>query len=179
MNSKPSQRVFVGIKVSNEIAEACAKLQAEFGDLPARLIPPEDIHLTLLPPWKMTDQSFVEDALRQAIRSIKRFTLKFKHLAYGPDNMHPRLIWIECEASDELVKLEKEILKAFGKTEDGPFFPHVTIARLADKDMDVIGLRPIERPLALSMPVESIELFASPQGGETGYRALISLPIPL
>src|SRR3989344_154674 len=108
-----SQRVFVGIKVSPEIAEACLKLQAELGNFPARFIPIEDIHLTLLPPWEMTDQELVENMLRHALKPIKRFTLKFQHLLLGPDSMRPKLIWIECEASEELIKLKKSLLTAF------------------------------------------------------------------
>lgn len=49
-------------------------------DFPARFIPIEDIHLTLLPPWEMTDQELVEGKLRQALKPIKRFTLKFQRL---------------------------------------------------------------------------------------------------
>lgn len=178
MNAGPLQRVFVGIKVTDEIAKACVKLQADLADLPARFIPPEDIHLTLLPPWEMEDQSLVEEKLRQAVQPVKRFVLRLKRLAYGPDNARPRLAWIECEASGELIKLKRSIFKAFGMAENVSFLPHITIARFSNKNGDLIKLRSIDRPLDLSMPAESVELFASKLGGATGYRVLASAPIP-
>lgn len=36
MNAKPPQRIFVGIKVAGEIAEACVKIQAELADSAAK-----------------------------------------------------------------------------------------------------------------------------------------------
>lgn len=175
---KSSQRVFVGIKVTEEIADACLKMQARLGDLPAKFIPTDDIHLTLLPPWEMTDQSYVEDVLRQALEPVEKFTLKFRRLAYGPDIMRPTLLWIECEQPNELVVLKKSLLRAFGVIDHLPFLPHITLARFSSDVTDIIKLRPVDRPLPMSMPVRSIELFASPHNGGSGYRVLASMPIP-
>lgn len=164
--------------MTDEIAQACVKLQADLGDLHARFIPPEDIHVTLLPPWEMTDQAYVEDQLRQALLHAKRFTLKLEHLAYGPNKMRPRLVWIEGAAVPEIISLKKELSKVFGVRDRVPFVPHVTIARLRKEDQEKLVHRPVERPISLSMPVESIELFASPHFGGRGYTVLASLPIP-
>jgi 2'-5' RNA ligase len=179
MDSRPSQRVFVGIKISSEITEACLKLQAELGNFPARFVPIEDIHLTLMPPWEMTDQKFIEDKLRSTIKPIKRFSLKFQRLAFGPDDMRPRLVWIECEATKELIQLKKSLLKSFHEIEHVPFSPHITIARIPTKDIDKARRNRINKPLGLSMIVESVELFASPHKGGEGYKVLASVPMEL
>ncbi|MBI2098505.1 MAG: RNA 2',3'-cyclic phosphodiesterase [Candidatus Wildermuthbacteria bacterium] len=177
-NLKPSRRVYVGIKVTDEIAEACVKLQSDMADLPAKFIPPEDIHVTLLAPWDMVSQSFVEERLRKALRGMKRFTLKFERLAYGPSKMHPRLAWIQCTPSSETNALKKSLLAAFKTKESVPFVPHMTIARFTAKDEEKLTHRPIEKPLAWSMSVESVELFSSPHKGGAGYKVLSSFPIP-
>lgn len=172
------QRVFVGIKISPEIAEACAKLQADLGNFPARFIPPEDLHLTLVPPWQMKDQKPVENTLRHALKPIKRFTLKFQRLLLGPNNTRPRFIWIECEASEELIKLKTSLMKSFHIPERVPFSPHITLARIPIQNMREARRRDIQRQLGLSMAVESVELFASVHKEGVGYRVLASMPIP-
>lgn len=171
-------RVFVGIKVTDEITRACVKLQSGIADLPARFIPPKDIHLTLLPPWETDDRFFVEEKLRQTIRHAKRFALKFERFAYGPDDARPRLAWLVCASSAELIALKKELCEAFEAKDRVPFTPHATIARFSKKDAEKLARRRIEKPLDLSMVVSSIELFESPHQGGTGYAALASLPLP-
>ncbi|OHA85603.1 MAG: hypothetical protein A2408_00935 [Candidatus Yonathbacteria bacterium RIFOXYC1_FULL_52_10] len=178
-NTTQSKRVFAGIKLSDEIAEQCTKLQAEIGDLPARFIPPEDMHLTLLPPIMMTDDAYVIGRIREVLQSAKRFTLTLERLTYGPNMMHPTLLWIECAVVPEIVALKKALAYAFSDNDHLPFIPHITLARLKEEDTAMLARRPVERPLKLSMPVESIELFLSPNQGGVGYTVLESLPIPL
>lgn len=175
---KQSKRVFVGIKVSDEIAECCVKLQVGLVDLPARFIPPDDIHLTLLPPWEMTDEDSVLEQLRVALCHTKRCTLKLQRLSYGPNSMRPRLLWIECAPVSEIILLKKELSKAFAVHDRVPFVPHVTIARFKKEDRDKLVHRPVERSVRLRMPVDSVELFQSPHRGGSGYTVLASVPIP-
>ena len=176
---KQSKRVFVGIKMSDEIADECAKLQASLVDLPARFIPREDMHLTLLPPWEMTDQSFVEDRLREVLERAKRFTLKLERLSYGPNEREPRLAWIECAVTPEIVSLEKDLSRTFNVRDRFSFIPHVTLVRFRKEDKKKLLARPIEQAIALSMPVESVELFETPHLGGVGYTVLSSLLIPV
>ncbi len=171
------QRVFIGIKMSEEIADACVKLQADLADLPARFIPPEDIHLTLVPPWDESDIRFAEYTLQTTLFPAKCFTLELQRLSYGPDPMRPWLAWIECAASAELVALKKELMKAFGARDSVPFTPHVTIARFSEKDAEVLTHRPIDRSVRLSMRVDSVQFFSSPGKGGEGYTVLASLPL--
>jgi 2'-5' RNA ligase len=175
---KASRRVFVGIKITDEIADTCLRVQAGLGDLPVEFIPPDDIHLTLLPPWEMTDQSYVEDTLRQALEPVKKFTLKFRRLAYGPDIMRPRLLWVECEQAEELVVLKKSLLKTFSVIDHVPFVPHITLARFSAEIADRIKHDPVDRPFRMSMPVDSVQLFSSPHQGGSGYQVVTSVPIP-
>lgn len=180
MSLKSSQRVFVGIKVAEEIAEMLLNLETKLGDWPARFIPPEDIHMTLLPPWEMTDQDYTENKIREALKSATPFTLKSKCLSCGPNVMKPKLLWIKCEASQELIQLKKSLLKAFNVIERVPFVPHITIARIPNKNIiDTTKCPVIERPIKFFMPVESVQLFSSPHKGGKGYEVLASIPIPL
>jgi len=179
MNTGVSKRVFIGIKMNEEMAGAFVKLQSEIAGPPARFIPPEDMHMTLVPPFEMSDPAYVDECVRVALARAKRFTLKTEHLAYGPVKMRPSLAWIKCAVSEELIALKKELMRAFGKTDQWPFKPHVTIARFAKKDADMLTHRPIERAAAFSMPVEEITLYESPDGGGRGYTVLDAWALPV
>ena len=178
-NTGPSKRVFVGIKASGLIASECVKLQAEFSDLPARFIPPKDLHVTLLAPWEMPDQSEVVEKIHKELQSTRRFTLKLNRLCYGPSVAKPKLAWIKCSPTKELIALHQELLRAFAFEERIAFKPHVTLARFKKEHREFLSQRPIDKPIALSMPVRSIELFQSPGIGGCGYTVLASLRIPL
>jgi len=177
--NKESKRIFVGIKMNSETAEAFIRLQAELSDLNSRFIKPEDMHLTLLPPMEMTDQSSIEDKMRQATLYTKRFPLKFERLAYGPNKARPKLAWIECADTQELITLRNKLYRIFNTEELVPFLPHVTIARFKKEAQGKLRHHPIKQLVNLTMPVESIELFESPRNNEVGYPVLASIPIPL
>jgi len=179
MNQKNEQRAFVGIKMTDEVAHECLKLQADLGNLPARFVPPKDLHLTLLPPWQMLDQHAVEERLKRALTNAKRFTLKLQRLEHGPNNMRPRLAWLACATDPALVALKKNLLHSFGIEDRVPFVPHVTIARYKKDSGPLMARSDIDRPVGFSMPVESIELFRSPHQEGAGYTVLASLPLPL
>lgn len=175
---KTSERVFVGIKVTPEVAQAFAELQKDFMGLPARLIRPGDMHLTLVPPWNSTDRAAAEYTLREALNGKKRFSLLFEYVEYGPTAHRPRLVWVAGAPSNELTDLKKVLVDAFGLRDEHPtFIPHVTIARFSEHDRVAFKHHPITREVTISMPVDSVELFLSPMHGGMGYEVLASVPL--
>lgn len=177
INGTHSQRVFVGIKLLPEVAEYCVKLQADAGDIPGRFIPPEDMHVTLLPPIEMADHAFVVERLRTVVKTVEPFTLILKRFTYGPNVMRPRYLWVECAATAEIVALKKDLTAAFNGADQASFTPHITLARLREEDHDTLVHHAVDRPVELSMPVDSIELFASPNQGGIGYSILESFAL--
>ncbi len=69
------------------------------------------------------------------------------------------------------------ILTAFGQSQQRPFRPHVTLARLHRIGRAIAGKHPFDRTLSLTQRVKSIELFRSPRKGERGYVVLDSVPL--
>lgn len=169
------KRIFIGIRLPEEFSDSFISLQSDLGELPGRFIPPEDIHLTLVPPFETRDLPYVKGTLRVALGHVHKFRLRFSRLSYGPDKERPRLAWIECDATKEIISLKKKLLKALNKKEKIPFVPHMTIARFKKADSENITHRPIKRPVRFSMDVESIELFQSPHKGGSGYKVLASI----
>jgi 2'-5' RNA ligase len=157
----PSVRMFVGIKVAPDIAEELGRLVKPLKGLPVRLIPPADIHLTLVPPWNETDVSGAAERLRKAACGVRAFPLTFAHLAYGP-------MWAECVATAEVTKMHALLLAAFGQKDERPFRPHVTLARLQEDGRAIADEHPFNHTLSFTQRVEAVELFKSLAKGEKG-----------
>jgi len=168
-------RLFVGLKISPEIATELARIVAVLEKLPVRLVKPADIHLTLVPPWNEASPQGAIEKIRQVASGCGAFSLIVQHVGYGPQPRRPRLIWADCAANDEITALHAALLHAFGRTEERAFQPHVTLARIRAGGPAIARRHPIDRQLSLTQRVESIELFQSPPPGGAGYRVLASL----
>ena len=161
--------VFVGLKIGQEVADALAERARFVESPPSRFVSREDIHLTLVPPWDETCiGQAIDERLRAALSGLKPFTLTFTRLRIA-DRHRPRLLCAECLPTDELKSLQQN---AFGQTEDKPFQPHVTLARLQR------GGRAAARKSSPSFnPSNSVELFQSRTQIGKGYQVLASLPL--
>ena len=71
--------------------------------------------------------------------------------------------------------LRTAVLQTFGQTDEQPFRPQVTLARVRANAPAITRKHPIDQPLSLMQHIELIELFQSPPPGESGYRILASL----
>jgi len=170
-------RVFVGIKVAPDIAEELAKLVQPLEGLPVRLIPAADLHLTLVPPWNEAAISAAIEKLHEAICGLRGFTLTFERIAYGPTRRQPRLLWAECAPAEDALETQALLLATFGQSQERPFRPHVTLARLHRIGRAIAGKHPFDQTLSLTQRVKTIELFKSPRKGERGYVVLDSVPL--
>jgi 2'-5' RNA ligase len=167
--------VFVGLKIAPEIASRLAQLAAGLEQPFVRPVTPADIHLTLVPPWNEASVPDAIEKLGSVSGSFGTFQLIFQHAGYGPQPRRPRLLWADCAATDEIAALRAALLQAYGQTDERPFQPHVTLARIRGDGVAIARKHPVDRPLSLSQRVESIELFQSPPAGGSGYQVLASL----
>lgn len=173
----PPARVFVGLRVAPEIASQLAGLASTLQLPSVRLIRPADIHLTLVPPWNETSIPDAIAKLGDLACGLRPFWLPFEHLCYGPQRRRPRLLWAECATCDELDELRAALMEAHGQSDDRPFRPHVTLARIRGKAASIAREHPMDQTIALRQRVETVELFQSPPAGESFYRILASVPL--
>ncbi len=167
-------RLFVGLKIHAAIARDLSTLIRELDDPAIRRVAVDDIHLTLVPPWPEKSATAAIERLAAVAGRFGPSQLSIRHAGYGPDPRFPRLIWADCVATDELTALKSALLVAFGQTEDRPFRPHITLARIRGNGRTVARRHPFDRALALTEQVSSVELFQSPAPGERGYKLLAS-----
>lgn len=181
MNRYQPLRIFVGIKIVPELAEQLAKLALPLEPFSVRLVPPSDLHVTLVPPWDETEVAEVIEKLRGAAQNCDGFPLILERLRYGPTRRQPRLLMAECRPTPEITQLKERLFTALGQTDEyrRPFLPHVTLARFPRNGRMIARRHPIDQDLTFTQRVESVELYRSPKGGGggRGYEVLASLPL--
>jgi len=172
--SAKTVRVFVALKITSDVAEELTKIARPLERFAVRPITKEDIHLTLVPPWNEPSVPSAVEKLRTVVGDHFPFMLHFRHVGYGPDPRRPRFLWAECSASKELTDLHAGLLRAFGQSDGRPFRPHVTLARIRANAAKICRKCPIDRDLAVTQQIETVELMQSPPPKEHGYRVLAS-----
>ena len=177
MNEGRRPRVFVGIKLNSETAAPLAQLAQPLGRFAARLVPAGDLHLTLVPPWNEDHLRETVERLRRAVQDFPAFSLAFERVRYGPDPRRPRMLWAVCRADAEISELKTLLLQEFQKTEQRPFLPHVTLARIPKHGPAVARKNPLDRELTFTQRVDAVQLFRSPEPGSIGYEVLASAPL--
>jgi 2'-5' RNA ligase len=67
-------RVFVAIRASRKLQEEVAAWVSSHAKLPVRWISPENLHITLVPPWYEEDTKRIANAIAGALADEKPFT---------------------------------------------------------------------------------------------------------
>lgn len=170
-------RIFIGLKVSPEIADQLAGLAAVLKDTSARRVAAPDIHLTLVPPWQESSIDQAIGKLRQVAAKFMPFTLKLQHLGYGPQPRRPTLLWVDCASTNEIAALQAALMQTFGQEDSRPFRPHMTLARIRANGRSFSRTHPIDKDLEFEQAVQTVELFRSPPRSATGYQILASVEL--
>ncbi len=167
-------RLFVGLKIDTEIARELTGIARELKDPAVRVVAIDDVHLTLVPPWAETAIPEAIAKLAPVAAACRGFALTIQHVGYGPEQRWPRLLWVDCAADDKLAALRSALATAYRYSDERPFRPHITLARLRGNGRAIASKHPLDRRLTIMQRVKSVELFRSPGTGERGYKVLAS-----
>jgi 2'-5' RNA ligase len=180
-NTVPARppRVFVALKLAPDIARELAALAAPLRQFGIRPIGADDLHLTLVPPWREPAPELAMATLRRVVEGRPAFALRVHHVGYGPDAKRPHFLWADCESARPLVDLRAALLDVFGPRDERPFHPHVTLARLHNTVVRVVRRCPIDCAVDLTQAIATVELMQSPAPDERGYRVLMAAPLQL
>jgi 2'-5' RNA ligase len=149
-------RVFLGIKLSMDIAKELATIALELERFDVRPVAADDMHLTLVPPWPEDSVPNAIDRLHRAVTGCPAFALAITHVGYGPDQRRPRLLWADCATVDELEALRNALLAGHAQTDERPYRPHVALARIRQDGRTIARRHPIDRPVAFSQWVDAV-----------------------
>lgn len=160
------RRVFIAINLPKNIKEELAGFQSKWPELPVSWARQENLHLTLVFLGYISDDELpkILGIAEETAKGHKPFPINLTKICYGPPKKPPKMVWVEGEKSEELVKLQKDMEKALGSAETRPYAPHLTLGRI--RQMEFRRMEPEERPelnevISLSFEANSIEVMES------------------
>lgn len=188
MKTAPShrQRIFVGVFASPALQKEVAVWVKKFKNVQTkttsliRWLPPENLHLTLVPPWYVEKEEIkkLADQLSKGLMS-KPFSLNFKTVSFGPKPRSPRLIWVAAEASEEFAQMQKEFLSLVGqKAEKRELKIHLTIGRFRPESFNSFHLKQLNEAVDWRETVQEVTLAHSkllPTGAR--YSPIFRFPL--
>lgn len=183
-------RVFVAINLPDNLRRKLADFSAQYLDLPAKWVKPENLHITLSFLGSANDQE-VCDICENVINVARRhepFDVSLDRVSYGPaGKMPPRMVWVMGEKSQEIGNLQKDLESSLFEfsgaryrenDEDYAFRPHITLARIIQTElrrMEFQEVPDINEKISCAFMAESIELMESePKRGGPVYTVLES-----
>ncbi|NTW54817.1 MAG: RNA 2',3'-cyclic phosphodiesterase [Chlorobaculum sp.] len=169
------RRVFVGLPAGRELAEAAMEFRRAHAGLKVRWVKPENLHLTMVPPWQCLDVDAVGRALSEAAARQPPFHVTFEQVSFGPDKRRPRLIWATGAAPAGMPEFAGKLLAAAGASSESrkSFLLHLTIARFNSLDHKAMETHKLREPVAWAGTLDTLCLYESrlkPDGAE--YREL-------
>lgn len=176
-------RIFIAVCPSAAVKKEIGQLQEKLKPLSPRirLIPPENLHLTLAPPWYENEKGIekIKEKLKTIRGRVKPFSIAFDQVSYGPTKHAPRLIWASGASVKELSALKQEIEKALALSpEKREFLPHLTLARFRPEHFASFTVKEINQPVSWKCIIENFYLMQSqlhPRGAV--YTVLQSFPV--
>ena len=178
MNGK---RVFIGMPAGRELVEAAEGFRRAHDGIQVRWAKPENLHLTLVPPWDCRDIDPVCRALENDVAGRAPEEVLFDKVSFGPDQRRPRLIWATGVPPVALLELSWLLQGLPGIREEHrrPFLLHLTIARFNSHDLRTMSSKKLREPVQWRGMLDAVCLYESilkPGGAE--YVELCRCTIP-
>ena len=169
MNISQNIRLFVAVRVPEEIKEEISKIQMSFKVDGLRKVSKENMHLTLCfigeVPEKETDR--INKVLKEI--QFKSMKISFEKITSFPNEITPRVIIIKLRDNKEFLDLIKEIhTKLNIQMKD--VVPHITLFRVkqySQKEVIKKEMQSIKIEKDISFDVDSFFLYSS-ELGESG-----------
>ncbi len=177
-------RIFIAIKLSEELREKVAHLRKQYGDLPVRWNRPDGLHVTLVPPWEMEESELPSLIERLKALDVVSFDLFFDRLKMPiadiiKSNRESDMFWLYGPASKPFLVLKDELEHILGlEVARSEFQNHVTLARFRRKDVSSSPVKRIDEQVNWRQPVRSIVLLRSrPDPAGAIYETLAEFPL--
>ena len=182
-------RAFIAINLPEKVKRTIFEAISEWQNLPIKWTEEQNLHLTLVFLGNITDDEIltIGGKITEAAANTESFSLHFNKFIYGPKDFTetnvPRMIWLEGEESEELMRLYNNLEKTLGIEEDRRRLrPHITIGRIKSTNRAKISELPreLDKKIEITVPVSSIELMESElKPGGPKYTVLLSAPLSL
>ncbi len=172
---KSAKRVFIGLPVPLVLQERVAEFRREHPALPLRWIEPENLHVTLIPPWSCSELEPICETLSLAASHCSPIELSFRSVTSSHGRHKHALLWATGHALPPLLQLYRELRDLLGdlNLEKRNFLMHLTLARFRPQQAGVDGCYRVNLPVEWKAECDRLSLYLShlkPSGAE--YRVL-------
>jgi RNA 2',3'-cyclic 3'-phosphodiesterase len=176
---KAATRVFIGIPAGEALCEQVQEFRNQHAGLHVRWIKPENLHLTIIPPWESGKTWEVCDILGQVASCFQKSNAVFTSVKPGPVASMPSLIWATGKAPPLFADLRDALYTRLPvvSAEQRPFLLHMTIARVSHKQLNELSGTMFEISVKWDAAFSRLCLYESilkPSGAE--YRILCEAP---
>ncbi len=173
---KNLHRIFVALEVKKVIANALVReeewIDKELGTL-INWIQPEDMHITLVPPWYADDNQVAQTIQHLKAAEYIAFGVDLKRITFGPNEKKPNVVWVEIAPNEALTQLKNKVEKLLNvKVDEREFRPHITLAWLSDDDKSKLKGVGLDRKLKLAYEAEAVLVMESVKEGSHRYDVL-------
>lgn len=162
------KRVFVALPISEDLKIKIDEWRKNYQNLPVRWIKSENLHITLIPPWYISNVDRLIDRLKSIRNVSKPFKIVFRQVTFGPNPKRPRLIWASAEIPLEIIPLKSKFEEVLTrqtwlaqKSEKRDFLTHLTIARFKEKEFSKFPIRDLNDKVFWEINVSSFLLMQS------------------
>jgi 2'-5' RNA ligase len=156
------KRIFIAILLSKKIKEDILNWEEKIKNLPIRIIPQENLHLTIIPPWYEDNPEKTAKKIDAISGKFGEIEIKFKKIKLGPNKINPRLIWVEGESPEPLIKLKTELEQILGILPDKKNLKaHITIARFKPFQFKYFSDKKIEENIEWSEKAKELAILES------------------
>ncbi len=166
------ERLFVALYPPAGVSEELVSRASELPLPPHRLVPAEQVHLTLafLGNRRGNELEALVESLERAAAGIDAFDLTFERWLYLPEDSPARVLVAEADAPSALLELQRRLTLRLLEPRVGrrSFRPHLTVARLKNA-REALDMAPLPPLAPSSFRVGRIELLRSvlrPEGAE-------------
>lgn len=132
------RRIFLAVDLPAELKARVAQAIQQWRWLPIRWLPPENWHITLIPPVYLE-----EGEVGSLVKLLGRhhpggpFRIRFSRIALAPPGRPARMVWLEGDAPPALVQLKEKLERLWAsapglpplRSEERPAALHATLAR--------------------------------------------------
>ncbi len=165
------RRLFIGIHPDEKILKNIRMFQDEFSHLPVHWAGEENIHVTLVSPWKPVDFEKTLNTFKNMRIGTPLPTLTFTQIQLYKSK---RILWARGKTPDGLIVLVDKLTSTFKlPKQNRKFLMHITLAKHIDQTIELPNIQ-----ILWQFVPESLVLFESIQT-KTGtvYNKISEIPL--
>lgn len=147
-----NKRIFIAFPLEEGIKKKIVTWVETFKathNIPVRWLKPENLHITLVPPFYVHDEELkmVKLLIAQTVHGVLPFEIEFQKVTYGPDPKRPRLIWASAETPPDMQRLKNILEQTLVAAkldiipEQRPLKVHLTLARFREESFSTFKIQ--------------------------------------